>query len=306
MDYVIGLDIGGTKIAAIVINQYKEICYRSEVPSHATGKEEMFKQVVRCVEDVLRKSNLHTSEVLGIGVGIPGKIDRENGIAVYQNNLPWSNFPVVDRLKDYFSIKKVTIDNDVYMAALAEWNISDLQKEDSFVFVTVSTGISCAIINQGTFMRGAGFAGEIGLFPVVSKLSPNGYKGLEKAASGPAMEMLAREMYNGPEMTTTDVFQGYHAGNEKSKQVVNEAVTSLAHGIYSIICLVDPNKIVFGGGVMNNNPYLLELIKDEIKQYMIPEQYDALKRMHVSHYKENAGVIGAGMCALMNENEMVK
>ncbi|MDN8674762.1 ROK family protein, partial [Staphylococcus aureus] len=78
------------------------------------------------------------------------------------------------------------------------------------------------------------------------------------------------------DLTTKDFFQAYAEGNPKAIALMNETAESLAHGIYSIICLLDPHKIVLGGGVINNNPFLLDLVKESLKDYLIPEQQHAL------------------------------
>ncbi len=295
MVYALGVDIGGTKVASVVINQQAEILYRSEVKSNPTDKEAMFKQVVLSIEKVLAKSQMEKNNMIGMGVGVPGKVDRHNGIAVYQNNLPWHHFPIVKRLRDYFSIKNITIDNDVYMAAFAEWKQANVNDQNTFVYITVSTGVSCSIIHQGSFVRGAGFAGEIGLFPVLAKSSLNGIANLEKSASGPAIQKLAEKNFKDRKISIADFFQEYHNGNAIALSAMDEIVESLAHGIYSIICLLDPHRIVFGGGVMNNNPFLLDLLKDELQNYLIPEQFGILERMTLSILKENAGIVGAGL-----------
>lgn len=76
---------------------------------------------------------------------------------------------------------------------------------------------------------------------------------------------------------------------------MNEVVGSLAHGIYSIICLLDPHRIVLGGGVINNNTLLLNLIKESLKQYLIPEQQHILERLFISKLKGDSGIVGAGL-----------
>ena len=112
----------------------------------------MFGRVVEAVEQVLRKSSISIADIEGIGVGVPGKVDCENGIAVFQNNLPWSQFPISVRLQEQFGIQRITIDNDVYMAAFAEWRAAHVKGNETFVYVTISTGISCSIIHKGSFL----------------------------------------------------------------------------------------------------------------------------------------------------------
>ena len=294
MTYKIGVDIGGTKIAAVIIDQHGSILHRNEVPSNTKDKETMFRQVVRCIENLLTESGTPYEAIEGMGVGVPGKVDRENGIAVFQNNLPWGNFPLVNRLKKQFPFQHIVIDNDVYMAAFAEWKAAEIGNKGTFVYVTVSTGLSCSIIQDGKFLRGTGFAGELGLLPVLAKSSPQGIDRLEQAASGTAIQRLAAIHFNNPDMTTADVFLEYQNGNGLAINLIGEVVESLAHGVYSIISLLDPQKIIFGGGVINKQPFLLELVKEELMRFLIPEQKGVLKNIYCSCFKENSGLVGAG------------
>lgn len=293
--FALGVDIGGTKIAAVIIDQYGNIHRRSEVASDPSDKENMFKQVIKSIEMVLEESKVSLKEIEGMGVGVPGKVDRKNGIAVYQNNLPWRNFPIVSRLQEYFSFKNIVIDNDVHMATFAEWKVSKTNIQDTFVYVTISTGISCSIIHQGSFLRGNGFAGELGLFPVLARSSSKGIESLEESASGPAIKKLAAKRFNDPDLTTREFFLKYNNHDEEATALMNEVVDSLTHGIYSIVCLLDPQRIVLGGGVINNNPFLLDLIKESLTQYVIPEQQHILERLYISELKGDSGVIGAGL-----------
>ncbi|TDL64772.1 ROK family protein [Rhodococcus qingshengii] len=283
MKKAIGIDIGGTKIAAGIISEEGELLYRSEVKSDPSDRENMFKQVVTAVEQVLEGTSI--SEVEGIGVGVPGKVDRENGIAVFQNNLPWQQFPIADRLQEQFGAKPITIDNDVYMAAYAEWKAAQGKTNETFVYVTISTGIACSIIHHGSFFRGAGFAGELGLIPVLSK---EGNERLEKIAAGPGIQKIAG-------IPTKDVFTGYLNGSQEFQSIIDEVTGHLAQGLYSISSLIDPHKMVFGGSVIVNNPFMLELIKERLKIYQIPEQQHLLDQMSISTLAQNNGVVGAGL-----------
>lgn len=297
MLYTLGVDIGGTKIATVVLDQKGDIQARTEVASDASDKEKMFRQVTKSIDEALLQADVPLMKIGGIGAGVPGKVDREKGIAVYQNNLPWENFPIVERLQQHYSIKNVIIDNDVYMATYAEWQAANRSKEDTFVYLTISTGISCAIIHQGSFLRGTGFAGEIGLFPVSAPSSTEGIRALEKAASGPAIQQLAAEQFNDPTMTTKGFFLKYEENDPLAKELMNHIIASWAHGIYSIICLLAPHQIVFGGGVINHNPHLVDSIKSVLKTYVIPEQKDILNSLYPSRLQGDAGVIGAGLRA---------
>lgn len=295
MKKAIGIDIGGTKIAAGIISEYGELLYRMEVKSNTSDREKMFDGVVEALERVLAESTLSLADIDGIGVGVPGKVDRENGIAVFQNNLPWQQFPIVSRLQSRFRFERVIVDNDVYMAAFAEWKAAHVQMFETFIYMTISTGISCAIIHNGTFIRGAGFAGEIGLLPVYSMHVDKRNARLEAVASGPAIHDLADKKLRLEHLSTKDVFAEYTKGKSEYQSIIDELADSLAQGLYAVSCIVDPHKVVIGGSVMVNNPFLLELIREKLKIYQIPEQHHILAKMSVSALKQDNGVVGAGL-----------
>src|SRR5699024_111283 len=132
MSYLLSLDIGGTKIATVVANETGEIVSRVEYASVSSDREAMFAQVVKSIEEALIEAGITVYQVSGMGLGVPGKINRDEGIAVFQNNLPWENFPVVERLKEEFPIDHIVLDNDVYMATFAEWQALGGNEQDTF------------------------------------------------------------------------------------------------------------------------------------------------------------------------------
>ena len=292
MKKAVGIDIGGTKIAAGVISETGELLERAEIKSDPSDREKMFGKVVEAMEQVLRKSSISIADIEGIGVGVPGKVDFEKGIAVFQNNLPWRQFPISVRLQEQFGIQRIKIDNDVYMAAYAEWRATHVKEDKTFVYVTISTGISCSIIHRGSFFREAGFAGELGLIPVLTR---GGNERLEKIAAGPGIQRIAERDLQVGTISTKDVFASYINGVPEYQSIINEVTDYLAQGLYKISCLLDPHRMVFGGSVIVKNPFLLELIKVKLKSFQLPEQQHLLEQMSISTLAQNNGVVGAGL-----------
>lgn len=294
MNKAIGVDIGGTKVAAGIISNTGELLNRFEVKSDPSDSEKMFATVVSAVEQVIQDSSISTTDIAGIGVGVPGKVDCEQGIAVFQNNLPWAGFPVASRLQKQFGLERITVDNDVYTAAFAEWMTAGGNRDETFVYVTISTGISCAVLHKGSFFRGAGFAGECGLIPVFAKKERKFIR-LEQASAGPAIEKLAQNERQIPSLSTKDVFEHFQAGKREYQEIIDEVTDYWVQGLYTISCLLDPHRLVFGGSVIVNNPYLLDILKEKLKIYQLPEQQHLLSKMTISTIKQNNGVIGAGL-----------
>lgn len=298
MAYSLGVDIGGTKIAAAIIDEEGNCSSRTECPSSKTDREALFRRVVDCMENTLRKASLSIHDIVGLGMGVPGKVDCENGVALFQNNIPWGNFPLVRRIKEYFPVEKVVIDNDVYMAAFAEWVIRGKAQKETFVYLTISTGISCCTIHHGEFIRGAGFAGEIGFLPVKEEPGSGQFQRLESVASGFGIVKAAVHLMkdgNTNNITTAQVIESYKKGDELAANVMQDIFASYAKGIYPISCLLDPDCLILGGGVINHHPDLLEPIQAALEKYLVPDQKDFLSRMDVSRFQGDSGLIGAGL-----------
>ena len=298
MKYSIGIDIGGTKIASGIVNQKGDLIQQELVDSDSTDRVKLFALVIKCVKLLMNHSSIPLHEIYSIGAGVPGKIDRKNGVALFQNNLPWDNFPFIARMQEAFHIDRITMDNDVYMAGLAEWKEASMRNNELFVYMTVSTGISSVMIQGGEIIRGAGFQGEVGLIPIYALDEANPLQRLESTAAGPALEKRAIERYKDKTMTSKKVFQAYYNDDPKAAVLIDEIAVSLSQGVYMINSLLDPHKIVFGGSVITHNPVLLHLIAEKLDRYLIDEQKHILKNMELSRLGNEQGIIGAGLSAL--------
>src|SRR5699024_5823766 len=227
MKYAIGIDIGGTTVACGVVNQNGDLIQRQIVDSDPSDPEKMFACVVTCVESLLMHSSIPLDQIYGIGAGIPGKIDRHNGIAIFQNNIPWRNFPFVKRIQEIFPVDRIAIDNDVYMATFAEWKNANLSNEELFVYITISTGVSCSIIQGGKFIRGNGFAGELGLIPLSIHKDKEKIKRFEQLVSGPALAKFAQKKFQDDSMTSEKFFQAFYDTDETALGLMEDFVALL-------------------------------------------------------------------------------
>lgn len=296
MKKAIGVDIGGTKIAAAIVYEDGSIAHETKVISDTSSREKMYDSVCLAIDKVLELGQL-TNEVLPFGVGVPGLINREEGIAIFQNNLPWDDFPIAQRLTDsYPNCEKVVIDNDVYQAAYAEWLAANLGAEDTMIYLTISTGISSAILQGGKFLRGKGFAGEVGLLLVY--VPGKGETTLEKLASGPALAEKGRDVYNDGTINAKEIFARYYHKEDQAATLINEWADELVRGLHALICILDPQKIIMGGSVITNNPKILDLLKTKLARKLIDAQKDRIEVLDLSRYPNNAGIIGAGLSSL--------
>lgn len=303
MQEAIGIDIGGTKIAVAAISEKGEMTGKVTVPSQTDTAETMYAAVTGAIDHFLAQSHTTIEDYQGIGLGVPGKVNRQAGIALFQNNLPWQEFPIAARLEATYGKRPLQIDNDVYQAAFAEWQASKVNREAVFVYYTISTGVACAIINNGDFLRGNGFAGEVGLAQVIDPREGKKIARLEGLASGPAITQAGQRYYQNNQLTTAELFARYQQGDPFALALINQMIDSITHSVYSIICLIDPAAIVFGGSLSLYQPFLIEGIKQRLTSYAIAPQLPAVDRLHLSQLSNNAGIIGAGLQLLRSQNK---
>lgn len=292
MKYAIGLDIGGTKIAAGIVNSEGKILVKAKVPSLTDTKEGMYDQVVKAINIVLECFEGSQAEISGIGIGLPGKVDRKQGVAVFQNNLPWQNFPLRERLEKTYPELKSAIENDVGAAAYGEYLLNHISENKVFTYITLSTGVASSTIVDHKLLTGHGFSGELGLIPVTAGLENDQLIPLEECTSGVAIEKYGRHHLDDPTLTAKEIFDLYYEGDKKAVMVIRQVAKSLAYGFVSIISLLDPHEIIVGGSVAVHNPVLIDLVKEDLTKLLIEAQRDAVDRIKVSSSPE-AALIGA-------------
>lgn len=297
MKYAIGVDIGGTKVAVALISDSGEIIRKQQTASQTASEQALFQCVVKLINQVLADQQLTIREIVGIGVGLPGKVDVEQGIAIIQNNIPWKNFPLVKKLKEVYGDIIVKIDNDVKVAAYAEYRFLQLQNKELFTYITLSTGIAATTIVHNKTIRGEGFSGEIGFVPVAYF---NEQHPLEKVCSGGGIEKKARELYQQSTITTKEVFERWRKGEAIATEIIENTAQAIATVVYVMICLLDPKAFVFGGSIANYNPDFIELIRLKLAGQLHSEQRHILEQFFSSTLKGDNGVIGAGLLVFQN------
>lgn len=253
--YTLAVDVGGTKIATGVIDKHFKWLSKVEHKSQSKSAFSMYDSLLECMCVAIEEAELNKNKIKKIGIAIPGKIDKAKGIAVYQNNLPWRNFPLRTELLKKFPNTHIVLEHDVAAASIGEWTVRELSNE-LFVYITVSTGIAARVIYQGKELDGMGFAGEIGFFPV-------GESDVENTASGSAMEKELGKAY--ADMTLQKAFTRWASGDTELNLFFDEKASVLASSIFHVMGILDPHKIVLGGGVVNKQPKFYQLILDKFQ-----------------------------------------
>ena len=307
--YVVGVDLGGTKIYTALVNLDGEIVKEITVKTEAEkGEKSVMEKILNTIDNVLE--NIDLDEVRAIGVGSPGPLDVEKGLIVYTPNLPFKNFDIVGPIKEKYNIDTY-LDNDANVATLSEFMFGAGKGSKNMVFVTVSTGIGGGAIINGNIYRGStSNALEIGHITVMQG-GPRcgcGNTGCAEAlASGTAIGKRAKEaldskvetsLRNYESVSATEVFIEAEKGDKVSKEILNNALSYLGITMANIANSFDPDMIVVGGGVSQAGRIVFDMIDKEMERRCLTNIYANCK-VKPALLGGRAGVLGAAALAIL-------
>jgi len=310
--YSIGIDLGGTKILAGIVNTEtgEVMAYakkRTKVQTEK-GSDVLIKRVIKTIEAALEKSTIPISEIEKIGIGLPGQVDREKGILISAPNLYAYDLNFKKILGEHFGID-IMISNDVDVATIGEHKFGAGVGYDSAVCVFVGTGVGAGIIQNGKIWVGSsGTAGEIGHIVVDSGGRPCACGGsgcLEAYASRTAIEkkILARlkkghkssiEVSADEVIRSNSIKEAVENNDELVIGILNEAAEYLSCGLASVVNFLNPEVIILGGGLIEAVDYFFELTvkKTRAKALPVPAQKMKIIKTKLGDF---SGIIGAAM-----------
>lgn len=311
--YRIGVDIGGTNVKIALVDKKGEISFPKSVPTRAEmGYEYTVSNIIQSVKELIEEAKIDKNSLEGIGFGFPGQIDCDNGVVRILPNIPgWIDVPIAEIMQKEFNVP-VKVDNDVRCAALAELNYGAGEGCKNLICITVGTGIGSGLIINGKLVRGASnAAGEIGHIKLAIHDGPIcgcGDTGcFEAFASGPAIVAMAKEYINGGKSTkyremagsADDITPEIVAKAAKEGDVVAQRIFSiigeyLGVGLSSVVNLLNPEKIVVGGGVADAGDILFNPLKKALKDRAMPIQGAAVEVVP-AQLGNTAGIIGASL-----------
>jgi glucokinase len=275
MRHVIGVDLGGTQLRAILCAEDGQIVDEVYTPTLAAeGPPAVITRMVGCIDQM--RAALPTDAVLaGVGVGSPGPLDPFDGIVFYMPNLPgWHNVPLRAILEEQTSLP-VELGNDANAAALGEYLFGGGRGYRNMVYVTVSTGIGGGVICDGRLLLGhRGAAAEVGHMIIQSQ----GRLSWEDLASGTALAREAaqvlktdvqtriRELTAGGVVTAAHVTRAALDGDPVALSLVEREGELLGVGLVNVLHLFSPEIVLLGGGVMAASSLLLERARRVIQE----------------------------------------
>ncbi|MGL4655200.1 MAG: ROK family protein [Sarcina sp.] len=309
--YVIGIDLGGTKISTAIANMDGKVQSLFVVPTEAhLGEKQVIENIVTSIEKVIIETKSNLDEILCIGIGSPGVLDLENGEILASPNLPFANFKIVSELKKSFDID-IYLDNDANVATIGEYVLGAGKGKKNMVFVTVSTGVGGGAIVNGELYRGnTSNALEVGHMTIDTSgpiCGCGNYGCLEALSSGTAIAKKANQallskvetsLRNYEKVTSYEVFVEAKNGDAVANEIISSALNYLGIGIANIITMFDPAMVVIGGGVSNAGEEIFEKVREVVRRRNFKVMSDNCEIVHAK-LGTDAGVLGAVSLALL-------
>ena len=292
MSYVVAVDVGGTEIKSALVDSDFNVIATTTAPTPKADKTgvETVKAIAAIVGEFAQQQN-----IAAVGLVVPGALDEPAGTSRWSGNLQWNNLPIRDLLHAAINIP-VAFSHDVRTAAVAEMRNGAAKGARNAIFIPVGTGIAAALIIDGEIRSAEGFAGEIGHIDVNGKYPCVCRKtGCLEAASSTLAISKAYEAQSGKSGTTTEeIYQFVIAGDAVATNVWNDATSAMARACETLITILAPEVIVFGGGLSNAGETFLKPIRDYLDSTLT---FQRKPRLEIAHYGAKAGTIGCAMLA---------
>lgn len=293
--YYLGVDLGGTKIIGLIIDEKYNIIEKITENTGDTAKEDsVMNKILAIITKLTEKYNVEA-----IGIGSAGFVNYNQGVVLSSPNIKFLNkYKLSKKIKDKFHIETF-IENDVKAGAIAELYLGEGKRISDFVFITLGTGIGAAIIANGKLIRGKdNLAGEIGHLKMVEKgiKCGCGKRGcLETISSGPSIKnYVLKEISKNRKTLALDFAEGNpykidvihivkaaKEGDEISRKALILAVQTFAKALSNVINLLNPEKIIIGGGLR------------KAYEVVMPEFYDTLKKYALEIALKNLKIVPA-------------
>jgi glucokinase len=309
-----GIDLGGTKIEAVIVDARSKVLGAARRPTPTTGgPRNVVNEMIAALREAARLAGVKPGELRGVGVGAPGNVDPETGAVANALNLPdWSgSYPLAAQLSRRLRTD-VFVGNDVQVATDGEFKLGAGKPYKSVLGVFWGTGVGGGIVLDGKEWLGRGGAGEIGhtVVQLDGRRCPCGRRGcLEAYAGRAAMEARARKLkkkgaktdlfklmkkHDRPRLTSSIWEAAVGKGDKLAIELIDEAVHALGAGIGSAVNLLDVEAVVIGGGLglRFGEPYVTRIAEE-----MAPHVYVSQPDVQMASLGDQGGAIGAALLA---------
>lgn len=314
-NYVVGVDLGGTKISTALSDLEGKIINQTTIPTDAhEGEVPVLNRIINSIEKVVNDSAVSYEDIKGIGIGSPGPLDAKQGIIITTPNLPFKNFNLVKPISEKFGVP-VFLDNDANVAAIGEFMFGAGKGAENIVFFTVSTGVGGGAILNGKVYRGhTSNALEIGHMTV----APHGPRCncgnvgcVEATSSGTAIAKRAHEalltkvetsLRKYENVTSYEVFVEAAAGDPVAKDIIDDAMNYLGIAVANAVSIFDPEYVIIGGGVSKAGDVVFDTVRKVVNKRCFKSMAESVKIVPAG-LGTDAGLIGAVALALLETQD---
>ena len=312
--YRIGIDLGGTNIVAGIIDENNKIVAKASRKTNAPrAAEGIFDDMAAAVKEAMEQLHITNDDVISIGVGTPGSVNKELELIEFANNLGFDNVPAYKMLRERTGIQKVWFDNDANCAALGEAVAGCGKGVKDFIMITLGTGVGSGIIVNGKLVTGLNYAaGEMGHTVIVynGEQCNCGRRGCwERYASATALITQTKDAMRKNSsslmwaMVDNDInnvsgrtaFDAMRKGDEAAKKVVDKYIGYLACGVSNIVNIFQPEILAVGGGIGNEKENLLEPVRRVLASERYSIHAKKQTRLMAAELGNDAGIIGAAL-----------
>jgi glucokinase len=319
-NFILAVDIGGTKVAVGLIDLTGKILASDQLPTCQTGPEDGIRQIIDLLEKLLANTGTELDQVKAIGIGIPAVLEPETDFVIWGPNLNgWRNVDLRSGLASHFGIP-VCVEYDGHTAVLGEWWVGAGRSYRSMVDIIIGTGLGGGMVLDGRLFRGrnrlAGAAGWFGLTLDADRQTENarsiGY--WESRIAGPAVAERAKKVARLNPGSALDalniegrvsaetVFALASQGDPIAKQFCDQLAGEIGVGIANVVSLVDPEVVILGGGMGSNCGVLLPRIREVVNCWAQPISAKAVDIV-LSKLGPQAGLLGAAYGALLRVDD---
>jgi glucokinase len=301
MDYVIGVDLGGTQLRAILADPVGTVYTEVRVPTEAhRGPSAVIERIIECIVKV-QAALPADGTLLGVGIGTPGPLDPDTGVVFTSPNMPgWHRVPLRDILIERTGLL-VELGNDANVAALGEWRFGGGAGHRHFVYITVSTGIGGGVVVDGQLLLGRlGAGAELGHI-IINYAERKSWEELASGTGVAAAAALAmqenptsqlHDLATPATVTAAHVALAASRNDPTAQALMQQEAMLLGIGFVSVLHLFSPERIMVGGSVITSNSYLLEGARQVVQERAIADVYREVP-IEVATLGDQVGVLGA-------------
>lgn len=310
--YCFGIDIGGTTVKCGLFTVGGELLEKWEIKTRTEHSGiHILPDVAECILNKMKERKLTKMDVLSVGVGIPGPVEKDQNV-LFAVNLHWVYTEVSYKLSTFLGGIPVKVGNDANVAALGEMWKGGGEGSKSIIMVTLGTGVGGGIIVNGKIVTGAhGAGGEIGhacINPDEPEICKCGNRGcLEQYASATGIVRIAKQIMaksteptelNVDTVSAKAVFDAYKKNDIVATKIIDRFAECLGYALGILTTVIDPEAIVIGGGVSKAGDTLIEVVTKSFKKYAFSSYRDT--PIVIAKLDNDAGIYGAAKLAIDN------